>query len=285
MHHAERHFSSTEVYDHLSEGGTFVGSFRQAARRVGARHPAPFMAVARRRHPQSALATDTQIVIDCVPRSAGTFALIAFQITQNSRVRVAHHLHAAAHVVAAVRAGVPTLVPIRPPRDTVLSCFIRQPDVSIEQWLRSYCDFYRQVQPQAEGIVFATFESVVGDLGRVIRTVNDRFGTSFAEFRHSDDDVEAVLALIEERASRPTWQRSLGEFLAGRLSYDEYEALTAEQRRRTPVTGIPEARAQRPSAWRSQVKSRLIEMYEAPAYESLRLRADEAYATTASGAC
>jgi hypothetical protein len=257
---------------------TVVGSARHAGRRVVSRHPAVFMPIARKRHPQSALAPDTQIVIDGFTRSAGTFALIGFQVAQNAHVRAAHHLHSAAHIMAAARAERPVLVPIRPPRDTVLSAVIREPGVGIGQWLRTYCDFYRHLCSLGEDVVIATFEGVTTDLGTETRRVNERFGTSFVEFRHTPEQLETVFLLIEERARRPAWAHLLGEFLAGRISLDEYTTMTSIPRRAAPQHAVPEERVQRPSSARAGMKAQLLAAYGSPRLNRLRRRAEALYA-------
>lgn len=256
---------------------TFSGSARHAARRVIARYPELYLPIAHRRHPQGAISRDTQLVIDGFTRSAVTHALVAFQVAQNGHVRVAHHLHSPAQLVHATRRGIPGLVPIRPPQDTVLSAMIREPTVSLGQWLRTYTGFYRRVLPLADGLVFARFESVTKELGSVTAHVNARFGTSFAEFVHTEANVAMALALVEERARHTPWRRLLGEFLAGRISLDEYVELTAEQRGVVQLDEIPEERVPRPSEYRHAQRAVLLQRYEAPALKAWRARADAAY--------
>jgi hypothetical protein len=256
---------------------TVVGGARHAVRRVVGRHPAIYLPIARRRHHHGALRDDTEIVIDGFTRSAVTFAVIAFQLAQNGHVRVAHHLHVPAHLLAGIRRGIPVLTPIRAPEDTILSAMIREPDVPAVQWLRSYVDFYRRLVPLAGRIVLAPFESVTTDFGSVTHRVNERFGTSFVEFKHAEVDVDTVLDLIEERASRPPWQPLLGEFLAGILSYDEYRELTAGARATVARSEVPEDRVQRPSADRQARKAALRGHYRAPGLARLRARAERAF--------
>jgi hypothetical protein len=206
-------------------------------------------------------------------------------MAQNGHVRVAHHLHATAHLAAGVRRGIPVLVPIRAPDDTILSAMIREPEVSAGQWLRSYVDFYRRLPDFADRIVIAPFEDVTSDFGAVTHRVNRRFGTSFFEFKHAEVDVDAVFDLIEERASRPPWQPLLGAFLAGRISYDEYREVTADARAAEPAPSIPEHRVQRPSAARDTTKAELRARLGARRLAPLRRRAERAYeaALAASG--
>ena len=260
---------------------TVAGSARHATRRVMARYPAVYLPVSRRRQPQSTLASDTQLLIEGFTRSASTFAVVAFQLAQNDHVRVAHHLHAVAHLLAATGAGVPTLMPIRPPRDTVLSAAIREPTVPIVQWLRSYTDFYRRVEPVLDRIVVASFESVTTDMGGVIRRVNKRFGTSFVPFEDSEGNVAVAFEIIEERARRPIWQHQLGEFLSGGLSWSEYQRDTQAVRLSSPAPEVPEHRVQRPSAARDEAKLALDATYDAPRLDRARRAADRAYASAA----
>ena len=259
-----------------------LNAARHEMRRVMIRHPALYLPLARRRHRHGAICAETQIVIDGFTRSAVTFALVAFQLAQNDTVRTAHHLHALAHLMAGVKRGLPVLVPIRPPEDTVLSAAIREPEASVGQWLRSYVDFYRGLPPLAHGLVIATFDDVTSDFGAVTHRVNQRFGTSFMEFQHSASEVATVFDLIDERASRPPWQPLLGEFLGGMISYDEFKRLTKVDRDAVEMRAIPELRVQRPSAARDELKAELRETYLAPRLERHRRRAEQLYREAAA---
>ena len=122
-----------------------------------------------------------------------TFAVIAFQASQRVPVRVAHTLHAPAHVAAAVRRRIPTLVTIRDPEAAVLSAIIREPYVTAEQGLRAWIRFYTHILPYRNGFVLGMFDEIVADYGRVIRQLNEKFGTDFDEFVHSDRERGDVL--------------------------------------------------------------------------------------------
>jgi hypothetical protein len=141
---------------------------------------------------------DTDFVIEGYPRSGNTFALTAFGSAQSRTVRVAHHEHAAAQVIAAIRAGIPALVLIREPEEAVLSFTIQHPHLSLGQALRSYVRFYRPLVALRDRFVLATFEEVTTDFGAVTRRVNERFGTDFAVFEHTQENVERCLAAIRK---------------------------------------------------------------------------------------
>jgi hypothetical protein len=254
-----------------------AAGIRHASRRVLGRHPALFLPVAFRRHPQSALNANTDLVIDGFGRSAVTFAVIAFQVAQNGHVHVAHHAHAIAPILAAAKRGVPELVTIREPEATVLSSVVREPGVPMHQFLRSYVDFYRRLGDVADDVVLARFESITEDFGAVIGRVNQRFGTSFEEFDHTAERAALVFDLIEERASRPPWQRLLGEFLCGNLSFDEYMRLTQRARAERAGSNVPETLVQRPSDARESMKAAARSRYRAPSLTAWRDRAVASY--------
>jgi hypothetical protein len=212
------------------------------------KHPAAFYGLYRlaRKDRARVVTPDTQLVIEGYPRSANSFARVAFTRAQKERVRIANGLHVPAQVIRAARWRIPTLVLIRDPRDAVLSFAIRDP-ISVEQAIRYYLSFYETVAAYRDAYVLGTFEEVTGDFGRVIRRVNSRFGTTFSLFRHNERNVEAVLARIERNS-----KRSFGE-------------------------SNWENKASRPLAARENKKRDLVHELENPRLESLMSRAEAVY--------
>ena len=161
----------------------------------GAPHPA-----CQRRPGQflAPLADETEIVIEGFPRSGNTFAVAAFHLAQQPRdVKIAHHAHIPAQVLAAVRAGLPALALIRRPEDS--GALARRPRYRsrAEGGLRGWVRFYEPLAPVRGAVVVAAFDEVIADLAPVIRRVNERFGTAFREFEHTPENVARVMALIE----------------------------------------------------------------------------------------
>jgi len=107
-------------------------------------------------------------VIEGYMRSANTFSTVAFQTSQPRPVRLAHHLHAPAQIIAAARLGIPVLVPVRPPRDAAISVTIRSPQVSLRQALDAHRRFHEAILPVRGSCHVARFEDVTSDLGAVI---------------------------------------------------------------------------------------------------------------------
>jgi hypothetical protein len=253
-------------------------SARHALRRTISTHPRLYLPLARWKSGESVLSAETQLVIDAFPRSANTFAVIAFQLAQNGHVRVAHHMHAPASLMAAAARGVPALVPVRDPEPTIVSGHIREPHITLRQLLKDYATFFESIAPMRDRFVIATFEEVTSDLGSVIRRVNERFGTRFLDFEHSEQNIEIVFALIDERAEGPPWQPSLNRFASGVISVDEYfEATRVHRDARRDTFIVPENRIQRPSPRREAMKSQVQERYRDPALAGLRARAERAF--------
>jgi hypothetical protein len=167
------------------------------------RYPALFFSLYRlKREDRSRIVSpDTQLVIEGFPRSANSFARVAFRVAQGGRVHVAHGLHVPAQVIRAARWEIPTLVLIRKPKDAILSFVLRDP-ISVDQALRFYLSFYESVEKYRDAFVLGLFEEVTEDFGEVIRRVNDKFGTAFSLFRHDEQNVNNVFARMEKNARR-----------------------------------------------------------------------------------
>jgi hypothetical protein len=184
-----------------------VSAIKERTRRYAARHPSLFFGIysARPRYRDLLVDRNTQVVIEGFPRSGNTFAVWAFREAQGERdVRVAHHLHAPAQIIRAAELGVPALVLIRAPEDAALSLMLRDPRFSARSALGYYASFYESVAHYRDSFVLGLFEEVVRDYGAVIELVNDRFGTDFRPFEHTEENVARVFSLIEEahRAKR-----------------------------------------------------------------------------------
>jgi hypothetical protein len=174
------------------------------------KHPSAFYGLYRlaRKDQARVVTPDTQLVIEGFPRSANTFARVAFNRAQSERVRIAHGLHVPAQVIRASRWRIPTLVLIRKPKDAVLSFAIRDP-ISFDQALRYYLSFYETVEEYRDAYVLGLFEEVIEDFGEVIRRINHRFGTTFSSFSHDELNVDGVFARIEKNSRKRFGETSL----------------------------------------------------------------------------
>ena len=214
---------------------------------VVAQHPALALPMARRRHGDP-VGEDTQIVIEGFPRTGNTFAVVAFSMAQPRPVRVAAHVHAPAQLIAAARRGIPGIALVREPEETVLSFVIRHPHIGLKQALRGYLRFYEPLVPYRDRLVTALFREVTTDFGAVTRRVNERFGTSFGAFEHTEQNVRKVFEEIDRGYA------NRGE------------------------TGTAlESIVPRPSRYREGVKEAPRRQYRGPELRHLRSRADAVF--------
>jgi hypothetical protein len=161
---------------------------------------------------------NTEVVIEGYPRSANTFAVLAFKVAQQRPIRIAHHRHVPAQVIWAARRDLPILVLVRSPLDAVLSRAIRTPFLSIEQCLRDYIRFYARLVPYQGKFMVSTFDQVVQDYGQVISRLNNRFNTSFGVFEHTPENVGEVFEMIEQKNLRRTAGEQVSEATISRPS-------------------------------------------------------------------
>jgi hypothetical protein len=195
-----------------------------------------------------AVANDTQIVIEGFPRCANTFAVVAFNMSQPTPVRVAHHLHSVAQLRRGVELNVPTLVILREPRSAITSLAIRNGHESVRWAAEEYVDFHRGAWDLRERLVFADFAEVTTDFGSVIRRLNRRCGCEFGEFDHTEANVAKCFELAEQIEKRDAG----GE-------------------------GVRETHVSRPSAERQSHKERLARQFDAPALAPLIEEAQRLY--------
>ena len=238
--------------------------------------PALYLPLARLKYPgpsPEVLSPATELVIDGYTRCASTFAVYALQLAQPVPVRLAHHLHAPAQLVAAARAGVPALAVIREPREAILSQLVREPDVALRDALVAYARFYRRLLSCRDRMVVADFEEVTKDFGAVTRRVNDRFGTAFAEFEPTEQNTDRCFELIKLRG---TLSPVLLGFESGTVTAEDLLPEIALLTRRSQEQAGAAA-AWVPSQDRDRSKAALQEQWERPGLAPLRERAQWVY--------
>jgi hypothetical protein len=135
-----------------------------------------------------------------------SFTVSAITAAQPGPINTADHTHVAANAMRACQLGVPTLVLIRDPQDAVISFTALgyqtrgtspveaagAPPIPFVLQVEAWCAFYRALEPYRSQYVIAPFEEVIQDVGAAVRRVNDRFGTDFVPFAHTDENVAAL---------------------------------------------------------------------------------------------
>lgn len=252
---------------------------RHMARRFVSERPSLYLPLARRRYPGPSpmvITRDTQIVIDGYTRSATTYAVYAFQLAQPASIRIAHHLHAPAQIVTAVRWGIPTLLLIREPEGAVLSQVVREPGVTVRDALVSWSRFYEIALRHREGFVVGEFSRVTTDLAGLILDVNQRFGSTFATFEATEAYECEVFGLMGERPTTiPEWAALLHSFESGLISREQVlagrERFQHEADRGARPTWMP-------SQERDAAKARLAAEWGSPSLSRERDRALRVFA-------
>ena len=217
-------------------------------------------------------------MIDGFTRSATTFAVYAFQLAQDTPVRLAHHLHAPAQLIQAARRGIPAVALIREPQGAILSQLIQEPDVALPDALFAYSRFYERLMPYRDSFVIGEFRQVTNEFGTVIRQLNKRFGTDFAEFVHTDANVRECFELSDLRET----------MAPGLLSF-ESGLRTRDQLRRELASIRGAARKYEQESWvpsvkRDRAKEALRDQWLQPSLARLRGRAEQAYQEFLAGA-
>ena len=237
-------------------------------------YPALYMPFARykyRGHSPEVLSSQTELVIDGYFRSANTFSVHAFQMSQERPVRLAHHLHAPAQLITAARRGVPVLLLLRKPEGAILSELLYD-NVALPDALDAYSRFHTCLLPYLDSFVVGEFEQVTHDFGSVIRQLNARFGTSFAEFKHTDETARETFELMNLRG---TLSEIVYSFESGLISLEELRRQIPDLERQAQPQHF--RRAWVPSEDRARLKPALQERWHDPSMSQRRARAESVY--------
>lgn len=143
-----------------------------------------------------AVRRSTKVCIEGYPRSANSYALLAFR-RWNPGLRVANHLHTPLQVTRAVRLEVPCAVLIRPPVDAVASVLVMERErISDTAAYRAYIHFYSRALRVRNLVVVAPFADVTRDPAAMVDRINAVYGTAFAAepmSREADAELRAEL--------------------------------------------------------------------------------------------
>lgn len=244
---------------------------RHRVRTLASEHPSVYLPFARRKYPGPSprvVGPDTEAVIDGYTRSAGTMAVYAFQVSQAAPVRLAHHLHASAQLIAAAKRALPTIVVVREPRGAVLSQVVREPGVDLLDALYAYRRFHAALLPYRDAFVVAEFGEVCNEFGSVVRRANEKFGTSFGIFGGTPSELALCSRLIQHR---PTLSPQLLGFESGEVTLDDALAY---------VDRLPQGSGDPvwvPSPSRDRAKAALETLWSSPRLRSARAGAEAAY--------
>jgi hypothetical protein len=197
------------------------------------------------RHGFNVFSSAYEVYIDGFPRSGNTFALTAFMLA-NPDALVRSHRHIPTFIVQSVKRRKPGMVLLRNPIDAASSWSIHEA-WPFRQSLAYYVDFHSVLLRHRERLFFVSFEEVIEDFGRVIANFNRYWGSAFAPFQHTTENVARCFAQIESEHTKTEGQ-------------------------------MLELRVPRPSSCRQELKRKLLSQLRTSAALQTELRrADELY--------
>ena len=140
----------------------------------------------------------TDIVIEGYWRCGNHYATYAFIIAQQERAVVAHHFHAPAQFMLAIRWGIPAILLIRDPIDAVASATIYLDQTDPRPLLRFFNIFHKSLLPMRDKIIISDFPTTVNDFGSVIERVNDRYHCDFTLYQGTPEEEKEITHRINQ---------------------------------------------------------------------------------------
>ncbi|RMH64312.1 MAG: hypothetical protein D6677_05150 [Calditrichaeota bacterium] len=169
--------------------------------RVG-RHDYYYLLFARRfPFNRMGVSPETGIVIEGFPRSANSYAVVAFKLV-NPDVPIGHHLHVPIQLIRAVRFHIPAILVLRAPEEAVASFMVFQGSYNADVYIREYIRFHTSLLPYKDHILVASFETITGDMNTVIDALNQRFGTRFKILDDPEKQEETIFHKLQEVNAR-----------------------------------------------------------------------------------
>lgn len=160
--------------------------------------PIVFLPIARLRQNEkrTLVRRDSDIVIEGYWRCANHYATNAFIVAQPRPVHVAHHFHAPAQLMLAVRWNVPALLLIREPIAAVASATVFLQNEDPIPFLKFYNIFHAALVPYGSQLVISDFARTTTDFRSVISEINQRYHRDYALYQGTLEEERRVNDLI-----------------------------------------------------------------------------------------
>jgi len=173
-------------------------SARHFLRRSITKYPSVYLPIARLRSPGLAVVKDSELVLEGYPRCGNSYAEAALRLPQGRSLKLAHHCHAIAQVLYAVRNNKPCLVLVRAPIDVVASfCEKSGGKISPRLAMQEYLDFYGRLDAIVDRCVVARFETVTEDFSKVIDELNQCYNLNLDNWPNGVVDKKQVMDEVE----------------------------------------------------------------------------------------
>jgi len=134
----------------------------------------------------------TDLVVEGFPRSGNTFMVTALENATNHRIRISSHVHHPAQVKLACSRGLPTVLVVREPVDTLASYLTYGQHGRPGRTIAEYCSYHRELLPYLDQLIVCDFEENTSNLSAAIARVNERFRLDIPPFDNSPENVQRV---------------------------------------------------------------------------------------------
>ena len=148
----------------------------------------------------------TELVIEGFPRCGNSFVEASF-LTANENLKLAHHTHAAAQVLMAIKHRTPVVVLIRDPAEAVASLIAHEPlKYDISGALKDYRHFYESLVHVADKVVVCDFSVIRSDVSLLLVRVSELYGVNLRRYldsasSHSAEIFDVVNSISKSRGT------------------------------------------------------------------------------------
>lgn len=167
--------------------------------------PSLYVPLRRQRKPDTVVTAQTALLIEGFPRSGNTWTEAVIRHCAPENIPLAHHSHAAAHVVYAASLNVPVMVLFREPDAAVCSYLALYGNrLDVRDAYLDYLAFYRATLPlQNKGVLFFSFEDTTKRSADMIRALRDHFALELSDADlDTEDGQKAIFARMDAKATR-----------------------------------------------------------------------------------
>ncbi len=140
---------------------------------------------------------DSDICIEGFPRSANSYAVVAFRLA-NPQAKIAHHLHVPAQLLQARKWEIPAILLIREPEQAVASFLVFQNSNNADWYLKAYIRFHRALLSVQNDLVIADFNVAVQNINALIRAANAKFNQQFQYLDNPSGREEEIFVKLKE---------------------------------------------------------------------------------------
>ncbi len=121
---------------------------------------------------------DTDICLEGFPRSGNTFLFHSFKF-YNPDTKIAHHVHAEIQFIRAIKFGVPCVIVIREPLETLASLMVVDGILNLNLAFQYYISYYQRLIRYCDQVVIIDNDDiengVIGKLERINKANNKTF--------------------------------------------------------------------------------------------------------------